>query len=146
MSACLWGTCWLHWLPGRTCLAEWSKTVNKSRADHTILCLFSSSLPLHPRTHHVSQLSPAARTVTSHQMFVITNSVRDTTSRAELMKDMWAFFMHFMQNSLGCLKLSWKAIDFALKQMRKLDSWFGCGSSDTPMQHNLSAASFLPWH
>lgn len=102
MFACLLRTCWLHSSPGHTHPAEWSQTMNKSRTDHTILHVFSSSLHLHSRTHCVSQLSPAARTDTSHKMFMITNSVKDTMSRAELMKDM-SFTSIFHANSLGCL-------------------------------------------
>lgn len=36
--------------------------------------------------------------------------------------------MHFMQNSLCLLKLSWKAIGFVLKQMRKLPSQLAVGA------------------
>lgn len=104
MSACLWGTCWLHWSPGHICSTEWSQTINKGRADHITLCLFSFCIHLHPRTHHVSQLSPAARTVTSHQMFVITNLAKDTTSRAELVKDV-SFPYAFHAKYLMLLKI-----------------------------------------
>lgn len=87
MSTCLWGTHWLHWSQGHRCPTEWRQTIIRDTADHTILYLFSSSIHLHARAHHVFQLSPAARTITSHQMFVITNLAKDTASRAELMKD-----------------------------------------------------------
>lgn len=114
-----------------------------TKAEQIIPPCISSHLTFICAPEHTMYLKSAQlqEPVTSHQMSVITNLLKNNMSRAELMKDTWAYFLHFMQGSLGCWKLSWKAIDFALEQMRKPDSRFGCGSSD-----NLSAASFLSWH
>lgn len=73
---------------GTTALADRDpqNEAKKSGGDHISLYSFSSSSPLHCRAHCVPALSPAARTVIIHQMFVITNLAERTTSRAELMK------------------------------------------------------------
>lgn len=87
-------------------MPHWMKSNHKKRkADPIILCVFFSSHHLQSQRHQVSQLSPAARTVTTNQMFVISNSVKDTLPRADVDERYVSFLYAFHAKQLVLFKI-----------------------------------------
>lgn len=76
-------------------------------------------------------------------MFVITNLVKDTLPRADIDERHVSFLYAFHAKQLVFVKIILESYWLCTETNEETSQPVGCGSNNTPVQHNLSTASFL---